>query len=235
MYKPVTNGRLYEKIADQIESQVLDGTLKAGDRLPAERQLAERFAVSRTAVREAVKALRQRGLIEVYPGRGTFVTNQTSRALQHSLGLALRVGHEQGDGSLIELREMMEPRIALKAAERATDVQITDMIRLVDEMDLVLTDPERFISADFAFHNALAEATQNVLLPTIMNSIVDLLQLQRSRIFKADGGQIRAQTHHRQILDAVVRRDGQAAYDAMANHLRQVREDFESNPVAELA
>ncbi len=232
MYKPVQNGRLYEKIAEQIESQVLDGTLKAGDRLPAERELAERFGVSRTAVREAVKALRQRGLIEVYPGRGTFVTNETSRALQHSLGLALRVGQVDGDASLIELREMIEPEIARLAAERITGDQLASLHELVAEMDTVLTDPVRFISADFNFHNALAEATQNTLLPTIMNSIVDLVQQQRRNIFKEDGGQIRAQEHHRKILEAIVRRDGSAAHLAMLNHLRQVREDFEAVPSA---
>ena len=230
MYKPIQSGRLYEKIAFQIEQQIVAGTLQAGDRLPAERELAISFGVSRTAVREAVKTLCQRGLIEVFAGRGTFVANQTGRALRHSLDLALRVGQVDGDTSLIELREMMEPTIALKAAQRATDDQLMQMRQLVDKMDLVLTEPKLFISADFTFHMALAEASQNILLPTIMNSIVDLLQRQRDRIFKADGGQVRAQKHHRLILAAVTERDGQAAYQAMVAHLVQVREDFEEGP-----
>jgi GntR family transcriptional repressor for pyruvate dehydrogenase complex len=218
---------LYEQIVAQIQQQVLDGVLKAGDRLPPERDLAVQFGVSRTAVREAVKALRQRGLLEIYPGNGTFITDATTHALHRSLGLALRIGQMESVVGLIELREMMEPAIAAKAAERATVPQIARLEALVVEMDTVLRQPEKFIAADFAFHMVLAEASQNPLLPTIMNSVVDLLQEQRQRIYKSDGGQIRAQRHHRLILTAVSQKDPAAAYTAMAAHLTQVREDFE--------
>ena len=229
MYRPLRNGRLYEQIVEQIEQQVIDGTLQAGDQLPPERQLATKFGVSRTAVREAVKALRQRGLIDVHPGRGTFVTNDTSQALHRSLGLALRIGEIDGVASLIELREMLEPPIAAKAALRATPEQIHQLEVLVGKMEKVLLIPEAFIAADFAFHMTLAEATQNVLMPTIMNSIVDLLQEQRQRIYKSGGGQIRAQRHHRIILQAVREQDEKGAYKAMVAHLQQVREDFEAD------
>lgn len=229
MYKPLRSGRLYEQIVEQIEQQVIAGVLKAGDRLPPERLLAEQFGVSRTAVREAVKALRQRGLLEVHPGRGTFITNDTSQALHRSLGLALRIGEVAGVASLIELREMLEPPIAAKAALRASKAQIAKLENLVAKMDDALLIPDAFIQADFAFHMTLAEATQNVLLPTIMNSIVDLLQEQRKQIYKSDGGQVRAQRHHRLILQAVGARNAQGAHEAMQAHLRQVREDVEAD------
>ena len=228
MYQPIQNGRLYEQIVAQIEQQVLSGQLKAGDRLPPERELATQFKVSRTAVREAVKALRQKGLLEVYPGRGTFVMNQTSQALQSSLGLAMRIGQVDGGvADLIELREMMEPAIVAKAAARATPEQIAALDILVAKMDEVLEQPEAFISADFQFHQKLAEASQNALMPTILDSIVDLLQEQRQRIFKAGGGQKRAQRNHKLILRAIKERDPFAAQQAMTAHLIQVREDFE--------
>ncbi|HET7089537.1 MAG TPA: GntR family transcriptional regulator, partial [Anaerolineae bacterium] len=86
-YTPIQAQRLYERIAQQVEQRLLTGDLKIGDRLPPERELAEQFGVSRTAVREAVKALRQRGLVEVQPGRGTFLTDGTSQAVRHSLDL----------------------------------------------------------------------------------------------------------------------------------------------------
>ena len=231
MYKPLQTGRLYEQIANQIEQNVLNGALAAGDRLPAERELATQFAVSRTVVREAVKALRQRGLIEVYPGRGTFVTNGTSQALQDSLGLAFMVGNENGLEGLLELREILEPAIAAKAAERATEKQVEKLEALVVKMDDVLTEVDEFVSADLDFHLTLAEASQNHLLPTIMRSIVDLLQKQRNQIFKADGGQSRTQLHHYLILEAIKERNPMSAQQAMRNHLRQVREDFESSVV----
>ena len=225
-YKPLRNGRLYEQIVEQIEQQVLAGVLNTGDRLPPERKLAAQFGVSRTAVREAVKALRQRGLIEVFPGRGTFITDETTAALQQSMGLAMRVGQKDGFNHLIELREMMEPPIAAKAAERATAEHIKQMEQWVTRMDEVLMQPKEFISADLAFHNALAEASQNPLLPTLLNSIVDLIQEQRMHVFKEDGGQRRSQDEHKQILQAIKERDPDAAHAAMAHHLQQVRADF---------
>src|SRR5437588_8483298 len=91
MYKTVQSSRLYEQIVQQIEESVLKGTLKTGDQLPAERELAQQFGVSRTAGREAMKALSEKGLVEAYSGRGTFITNGTSHAIHHSLDRRLRI------------------------------------------------------------------------------------------------------------------------------------------------
>src|SRR5579863_1100400 len=87
VYKLVRSSRLYEQIVQQIEESIVKGDLKPGDQLPAERELAQRFGVSRTAVREAVKALREKGLVEAYSGRGTFITDGTTQAVRQSLDL----------------------------------------------------------------------------------------------------------------------------------------------------
>src|SRR5207245_5188617 len=92
VYKAVRTSRLYEQIVQQIEESILKGTLKTGDQLPAERELAEQFGVSRTAVREAIKALSEKGLVEAYSGRGTFITNGTSQAIRQSLDLMMKLG-----------------------------------------------------------------------------------------------------------------------------------------------
>ena len=86
MYKVVQTSRLYEQIVQQIEDSILKGDLKEGDQLPAERELAQQFGVSRTAVREAVKTLREKGLVEAYAGRGTFVTNGNAHSIRLTLG-----------------------------------------------------------------------------------------------------------------------------------------------------
>ena len=96
MYKAVQSSRLYEQIVKQIEESILKGALKAGDQLPAERELAQQFGVSRTAVREAVKTLREKGLVESYSGRGTFITNGTSQAIKQSLDFMMRIGQQDG-------------------------------------------------------------------------------------------------------------------------------------------
>jgi len=104
VFKVVQASRLYEQIVQQIEESILQGALKPGDQLPAERELAEQFGVSRTAVREAVKALREKGLVEAYSGRGTFVTDGTSQAIRQSLDLMIKIGQPDGSTHLAELR-----------------------------------------------------------------------------------------------------------------------------------
>ena len=228
-YTPIQSERLYEQIAEQVEQRILTGDLKVGDRLPPERELAEQFGVSRTAVREAVKALRQKGLVEVQPGRGTFITNGTSRAVRHSLDLFMRIGGTDGFSDLVEVREIIEPEIAALAAARATEEHIAALREAVVTMDAALEDPDKFIEADLDFHLACAEATQNALIPALIDSIVDLLREQRARIFRVAGGPQRGQFHHKRILDTIVRHDPGAARDAMRAHLRQVREDSQAS------
>lgn len=228
MYKTIQAERLYERIVEQIEQRVLSGELKVGDQLAPERELAEQFGVSRTAVREAVKALRQKGLVEVQPGRGTFITDGTSRAVRHSLDLAMKIGGSNGSANLVEVRELLEPEIAALAAARASEENIATLRAAVAAMDAALDDPETFIEADLDLHLALAEAAHNTLIPALIDPIVDLLREQRARIFRVAGGPQRGQFHHKRILDAVARHDPEAAREAMRAHLRQVREDSEA-------
>ncbi|MFH0957135.1 MAG: GntR family transcriptional regulator, partial [Pseudomonadota bacterium] len=91
MYGQVQYGRLYEQIVDRIENRILNGELEPGDKLPPEHELAKQFGVSRTAIREAMKALSQKGLIVVQPGRGTFVIDSTSSAMRNSIDLFVKI------------------------------------------------------------------------------------------------------------------------------------------------
>jgi DNA-binding FadR family transcriptional regulator len=225
MYQPIESARLYERIVEQIEQRILKGELHVGDQLPPERDLCEQFGVSRTAVREAVKALRQKGLLETYPGRGTFITNSTSRAMRHSLDLVVNLGRAHGSDDLVQVREIFEPEIAALAAEHATSEQVTAMDQAVVAMDAALDDAERFIEADLDFHLALAEATRNDIIPILIDSIVDLLREQRKSIFTTPGGPQRGQIHHKRILKAVKQQDPNTARKAMRAHLMQVRRD----------
>src|SRR5712692_8412544 len=124
MYTPIQPNKVFEQIAQQIEQRVLSGELHSGDRLPTERELAEQFHASRTAVREAMKTLAQKGLVDMRPGRGTVVIDETSEAMRHSLGLMIRVGQAGSESNLVEVREILEPEIAALAAVRATEDHI---------------------------------------------------------------------------------------------------------------
>jgi GntR family transcriptional repressor for pyruvate dehydrogenase complex len=225
VYKTIRSSRLYEQIVKQIEESVLKGTLKAGDQLPAERELAEQFGVSRTAVREAIKALGEKGLVESYSGRGTFITNGTSQVIRQSLGLMMRMGQVEGSAHLAEVRSILEPEIAALAAERAEEQHLQSMREAVSVMDSAMENAEAFIEADLDFHLALAEGAGNPLILSLIDSIVGLLREQRLRIFQADGGPARGQYHHKRILKAVESHDAERARQAMRAHLKQVRQD----------
>lgn len=224
-YRAVRTSRLFEQIVQQVEESILNGQLKTGDQLPAERDLAQRFGVSRTAVREAVKTLREKGLVEAYSGRGTFVTNGTSQAIRQSLDLMVRFNQQEGSLHLAELRQMLEPEIAARAATRVDEQLLNTMREAVAIMDRNLRDPDAYVEADLDFHLALAEAVGNPLILSLLDSIVDLLREQRSRIFKVEGGPARGQYHHKKILAAVERHDPEKAREAMRAHLQQVLAD----------
>jgi GntR family transcriptional repressor for pyruvate dehydrogenase complex len=228
VYSPIQPSRLYEKIVEQIQALILQGDLNPGDQLPSERELAEQFGVSRTAVREAVKALRQTGLVEIQPGRGTFITDGSSGAMRNTLGFMVKAGQGDGLAHLVQVRDILEPEIAAISAEMATEEDIRSLQEAVDVMDGALEDADRFIEADLEFHLALARATQNSLIPILIDPIVDLLREQRARIFLVQGGAERGQYHHKRILKAIVNHDANSAREAMRAHLSQVRTDSDA-------
>jgi GntR family transcriptional regulator, transcriptional repressor for pyruvate dehydrogenase complex len=228
IYRAVKTSRLYEQIVQQVEASILKGQLKPGDQLPAERDLAQRFGVSRTAVREAVKTLREKGLVEAYSGRGTFVTNGTSQTIRQSLDLMIRINQQEGLANLAELRLVLEPEIAGLAATRIEEQLLGTMREAVAVMDHNLDDPDAYVEADLDFHLALAEAAGNPLILSLLDSIVGLLREQRSRIFDVDGGPERGQYHHKRILATIEKREPAAAREAMRAHLHQVIADSSS-------
>lgn len=233
VYRTVRISRLYEQIVQQIEESILGGALKPGDQLPAERELAQQFGVSRTAVREAVKCLREKGLLEAFSGKGTFVTNSTSQAIRQSLDLMTRIGQPEGFMHLVELRQILEPEIAALAATRMDDQLLSTMREAVSTMDIHLHDADAYIEADLDFHLAMAEAAGNPLVLSLLDSIVGLLRQQRLQIFRVDGGPERGQFHHKRILEAIERRSPEAARELMRAHLWQVHKDSTATQCAE--
>lgn len=228
MYSTIHASRLYEQIIEQIQNLVKAGALRPGDKLPPERELAEQFGVSRTAVREAVKALSEKGLVEIQPGRGTFITNFTLTMMRDSLDLVVKAGLPNSVAHLNEVRTLLEPGIAALAAERITAADIQTLEQAVQAMDEAMHNADAFAGADLEFHLALARATQNPLIPILLDPIVDQLREHRKRIFLVEGGPQRGQYHHYRILAAVSQRDSAAAREAMCDHLKQVLADSQA-------
>ena len=225
MYQAVRTARLYEQIVEQIEESIREGRLKSGDQLPAERELALQFGVSRTAVREAMKTLCEKGLVEAYSGRGTFVTSGKSRSAKHSLDWLAHSGELMDARYVTELREILEPEFTSLAATRIEDQQLAMMREAVDVMDRSMQDPDAYIEADLDFHLALAEAAGNPLILSLLDSIVGVLREERLGVFRVPGGPARGQVHHKMILKAIERRNAARARRAMIAHMQQIHED----------
>ena len=227
MYEEVHIGRLYEKIVEQIEKRIVDGELNAGDKLPSERELAIQFGVSRTSIREAMKALTLRGLIVVTPGRGTFITDQTSQALRHSMNLMFQVGKMDANRYLLELREILEPEIAAMAASRATQENLEAMREAVEAMDRSMDDVSAYVEADLDFHLSLAESAHNPIILSLLDSLIGELREQRFRSANVEGALHRGQPNHKAVLVAIEQGDVEGARHTMHKHMKQAREDIE--------
>jgi len=207
--KGVQAPRRYERVVQQIEQWILDGSMKPGDQLPGEHELAQQFGVSRTAVREAAKTLREKGLVEPCSGRGTFVTHGMSQVMRQSLDLMAKMGQLDASAHLGEVRKILEPHIAALAATRVQGKHLRTMREAFQSMDENLDDPDGYIEADLEFHLALAQAAGNPLILSLLDSIVGLLREERIRLFQIKGAPERSQRHHLRILEAVAQGDSE--------------------------
>ncbi|HUQ81682.1 MAG TPA: FadR/GntR family transcriptional regulator [Gemmatimonadaceae bacterium] len=224
VYLPIKpKERLYQEIVDQIQQQILSGALKPGDQIPAERDLAERFGVSRTAVREAIKSLTEKGLIEVFVGRGTFVTNLSPDRVVESMTLLLR-NEPHGIASVQEAREMLEGPTARLAAERRTDAHLARLRALESELEEERSMSARLVDGDTEFHLELARATGNPVIVLLTQTIMGLLRTERLDRNHIDFNSALAAAfaRHREIIEAVADRDGARAEQAMLEHLAQI-------------
>jgi len=224
LYHKFTRERLYEQVADHIDGLISAGKLKVGDRLPPERELAERLGVARGVVREAVRLLSVKGLVTVEPGRGTFIVERGAETISDHLSRLSRMGRFTFD-DLNELRRMLEVEIAALAAERAQPEDVVQLNQAIEVMEEHLDAPEGYIAADLEFHLALANATQNRMFSLLIEVIVDLLQESRRLIFHVPGAPQRGQVWHRKIAVAVAQRDAAGASEAMRRHLEQITAD----------
>jgi GntR family transcriptional repressor for pyruvate dehydrogenase complex len=223
VYLPIKpKERLYQEIVDQIQQQILSGALKPGDQIPAERDLAERFGVSRTAVREAIKSLTEKGLIEVYVGRGTFVTNLSPNRVIESMTLLLR-NEPHNVASLQEAREMLEVPTARLAALRRTDAHVARLRAIKAELEEEHSISPRLVDGDTEFHVELARATGNPVLVLLSQTIVALLRTERLYREDFDIANLPiALADHREIIDAIADGDSDRAAHAMSDHLVRV-------------
>ena len=219
----VREAGLADRVADHMTERVLDGTLKRGNRLPPERILAEQFGVSRTVIREAVRTLVSKGLLETRGGSGTYVRSPDPAAVAESMSLLLRLHHGNTAipyDKVHEVRLVLEVEIAGLAARRAQPDDLRAMERELERQRGADADRAAYVASDVAFHAALAAAAHNELFPVLLNSISDVMAEVRQLGFGVPSTHEAAIMHHERILAAVTARDAPAAVRAMKAHLR---------------
>ena len=213
---------LSNRVADQLETLIVHSQLRPGDRLPPERELAQQFGVSRTVIREAVRALSAKGLLEVRSGSGTIVRSPTAETVAQSMNLFLRAGQANLDyGKIHEVRYLLEVEIAGLAAERRTTEDMAKMEKILHEAaeNLDHENRDHFAKTDIAFHAALAQATHNELFSLILDSMADIMLEIRLSGFDVPGTPARALTHHQAILEQVQAGKPDEARQAMREHM----------------
>lgn len=207
---------LAEQAADQIRQLIIDRQLSHGEKLPNEFELAEQLNVGRGTVREAVKLLVARNVLEIRRGRGTFVARHTG-VVNDPLGFAympdqLRLAHE-----LLDIRLNVEPWVASMAAQQATDQDVAELRQLCAEIEHLIQTGQNHLQQDEALHVRIARCTQNrvvsKLLPVITYSVQLFGKLTDRRIYQET-----IETH-RQIVDAIAAHDPETARAVMYQHL----------------
>ena len=217
----VARTTLHEQIVAQIQQLIENGSLKNGDQLPPERRLAEIFQVSRHSVREAIRALEQKGVLKSRPGSGTYVVMDDETLVLAYLANAIQIERHKLS-EIFEFRRLLEPQITALAAANASASDIDILSGLYEKQARAVGDPEKTGELDQAFHQALARATGNGVLLDIVERLTDILQETRSEYGQSEARRRLSLTGHRNILDAVAARDAEGARRAMTEHLTAI-------------
>jgi GntR family transcriptional repressor for pyruvate dehydrogenase complex len=226
-FEPVSRGeRLADKVASALTESIISGTIAVGERLPPERELCERFGVSRPVIREAVRSLIAKGLLADHSRRGHVVTAFGREAVTESLTFYLR-GERLDYGKLMEVRMLIEIENAGLAAERASSAQIA---ALRDAAARLEPDPdvERVALQDLAFHRAIATATDNEFLEVLHDSLREALITAQLPTLADPRIVASARRAHERVAQQIQARNAAGARKAMRQHLEEAREGLEA-------
>lgn len=216
----VRRSRLPDAVSSMLHEALAGGHVAAGTRLPSERDLASQLGVSRASVREAIHELMLKGLVTRRPGRGTVVANSDGRGLGDSL-LGVMPPASRDLRAILDFREAIEPPIASRAALRATPADIRNLTSALQAMEGDAS-PADYAALDRRFHDLVARATHNPLLGRLSDITGDWMASIRADGLQSPTRRSVSLAGHRAILDAIVRRDANAAGAATSDHVRQI-------------
>lgn len=228
-YTRVETRRISDVIMQQLESMILEGSFKPGQKLPPERELATQFGVSRPSLREAIQKLAARGLLVSRQGGGTYVSEQVGTSFSDPL-MQLLSGHAEFHYDLLEFRHALEGLSAYYAALRSTAADKQLLQKKFEELTATYDamDPVLEAEADAAFHLAIAEAAHNVVLLHTMRGLFNLLEKSivdnLSSLFERKDSRPILYRQHKELLDAILAGDPEAAQTKSHEHLVYVED-----------
>ncbi len=211
-----------DKIIKQIRDLITSGQIKSGDKLPAERKLAEKLGVGRTHVRDAIRKLEFYGILKTLPQSGTIVAGMGLTALEGLITDVLKL--EKSDFiSLVETRVILETNAAELAAERRTDEDIEEIKKAINAFKEKIDNKENAVEEDLMFHLKIAEASKNKVLKSLMLIIIpDIVNNFINYNVCNEKTDLKSYQDHQKILNCIIKKDGKSARKMMTKHLEDV-------------
>ncbi len=222
---------LHREVVDAIGTTIVQGIRRPGDVLPNEAELSSELEVSRTVVREAIKVLAAKGLVEARPKTGTRVLPRTNWQLIDPDVLQWQFSGDVDAAlwmEILEVRSIIEPAAAGLAAVRRTDDEARGIMDLLDRMDAAVEDSAAYIHADIEFHSAILRASHNELLGQMIATVHNALEATRRITVHVPGGRQREMPNHRAVATAIVKGQRAKAVAAMTELVEATTRDVES-------
>lgn len=206
---------LYITVSNQIEKQIQEGVLKEKDRL-SERKLAEKYGVSRTVVREALKLLNEKGLVEIRYGKGNFVCVPDNTIVMDKFASSINNSSLKTE-DVVEAREILETAMATYITDRIDDKEIDAMSKIIEVMETAIDDGEAYAKLDAEFHALLTKAIKNEVLELIMGALNNLTN--RRTLYPSIEDRKLTHEEHKRIFNSLKSRDGDALKEAVMLHI----------------
>lgn len=217
MLRTLQPQRLSEGVVAELLEAIKTGRLHRGDKLPSERRLSEQLGVSRVSVREGLRMLELLEVVVVRQGRGAFIVSDDVRPSGRLLRHWLR-SHRDEVLELLEVREALETAAAASAAAHGARIQLPEVVPS--------TEIEGLVANDLQFHNAIANASGNPILASLIAELNGILEESRFAMFAIDGRARKSHADHQAIVEAITSRDSEAASRAMQEHIAETRVDI---------
>ena len=230
LFSPIKSSKLSDEVYKQIVSLISSGKLNPGDKIPSERELASDLRISRQSIREALNRAEVMGLIEVRQGEGSFILSSVKKSLKPPLTLII----EKEAGRIfdfLEIRKLVEGWCAEKAAIEATEEDLENMARILDEMKKVASKDKQWEELDLDLHLSFAKATHNVIAVHIMEALKSNFK-PFFRFTKSMPSSEKIDIlwqHHYEIFKAIKQRDPETSKKKVIEHLNYIREKLKED------